>query len=69
MRTIIAQLWSGPIVVRRLAAGDPAPTVAELDAIATALIASNDGIRPVIRILERSGIPGGGLGVAGSVPR
>jgi len=69
MRMIVAQLWSSPVIVRRLAAADPVPTVAELDAIATAMTASNDGIRPVVRLLEQAGIPGAGLGAAGSVPR
>ncbi|MEJ7783810.1 MAG: hypothetical protein WKF96_03335 [Solirubrobacteraceae bacterium] len=68
MRVIVATLWSGPIVVRRLAAADAAPSLAELDQIATAMVARNDGIRPVVRVLERSGI-GGGLGAPGSVPR
>ncbi len=69
MRMIVALLWSSPVIVRRLAAADPVPTVAELDAIATAMTARNDGIRPVVRLMEEPTIPGRGLGVPGSVPR
>lgn len=67
IRTVIAELWTGAVVVRRLGPDEPNPTVAELDAIATTMTPRNDGVRPVVRVLERSGIPGGGLGVAGSV--
>ena len=42
------------------------PTQADLDAIATAHIAANDGVRPVARVLEDSSLPGGRLGAAGS---
>jgi hypothetical protein len=50
------------------------PTQADLDAIATAWTASNDGVRPVVRVLEQATIgrsTGVGLDAdaAGSVPR
>ncbi len=57
------------MIVRRLGPDDVVPTVAELDAIATSMTGRNDGVRPVVRVLERSTIPGSGLGAAGSVPR
>lgn len=45
------------------------PTVADLDAIAVSHTSWNDGVRPVVRVLERSTLPGRSLGPAGSVPR
>src|SRR4051794_38039017 len=43
------------------------PTQSDLDAIATAWTAANDGVRPNVRVLEHSGLPFR-RGPAGSVP-
>lgn len=45
------------------------PTVADLDAIATAFTAANDGVRPIVRVLDASTLPARSLGPAGTVPR
>ncbi len=66
---MIVQLWTGAKVVRRLGPGDPEPTPADLDAIAVAWTAWNDGVRPVARVLATTTVPGRSLGVPGSVPR
>lgn len=69
-RTVVATLWRGPYIVARLAPGDPAPTQAELDEWATGLTATNDGVRPVVRVLEHSTYPASSPagGPAGSTP-
>lgn len=67
-RSIVVLLWAGARIVRRLGPGDPDPTPAELDAIAVAHTAWNDDcVRPVVRVLEQSSLPGRSLGPAGSV--
>lgn len=72
-RSVVVTLWSGARIVQRLGPGDPDPTQAELDAIATEWLAANDGVRPVVRVLEKAptrrpfGI-GPDLGPAGSPP-
>jgi len=74
-RQIVAQLWSGPMIVRRLGPDDPEPTQEELDEIATALIAANDCVRPVVRAIDVFALTttvrgaGGASGPPGSVPR
>ncbi|MEJ7785573.1 MAG: hypothetical protein WKF96_12280 [Solirubrobacteraceae bacterium] len=106
-RTIIAELWTGAVVVRPigLSAAEQAlrattlsdaevsaslgrlgvvvpdteaerratlagwPSLADLDAIATAMTASNDGVRPVVRVLEMATVPGRSRGKPGQVPR
>ena len=68
-REIVVTLWTGAVPVRPLAPDDPDPTQAELDELATAWTAHNDGIRPVVRVLEESANPGRRVGAAGTVPR
>lgn len=68
-RSVVVNLWTGARVVRRLSPADVAPTLAELDEIAVEWTAMNDGVRPVVRVLEDSSLPGSSLGRAGSVPR
>ena len=50
---IIAEMWTGAVVVKRVDPGLPPYAPAELDAIATAMTAQNDGIRPVVREVEQ----------------
>ena len=74
IRTVIVQLWTGPQIVKRLGSSDPNPTQAELDAIAVAWTAWNEGVRPVVRVVEQVRLPalrgvGGAAGPAGSVPQ
>ena len=47
------------------------PTQGDLDALATAMTAANDGVRPTARVLEETNLPNpaSGRGAAGSVPR
>lgn len=66
-RVVVVQLWKGPLVVRTLSAAAPEPTVDELDAIAAEWTPANDGVRPSVRLLERTTIPGRS-GAAGSIP-
>jgi len=66
---VVVTLWSGPQVVRRLGPDDSDPSAEELDAIATAMTAPNDGVRPVVRVVEVATVPRRSLGAAGSVPR
>ncbi len=69
IRNVIVELWTGARIAARLGSGDPDPTQADLDAIAVAWTASNDGVRPAVRVLQQSSLPGRSLGPAGSVPR
>jgi hypothetical protein len=74
IRTVVVELWTGALVVQRLGPDDPDPTLAELDAIAVAHIAANDGVRPVVRVMEqmpslRSRGTRYDHGPAGAVPR
>jgi len=66
-RIVVAEMWTGSRVVWRLPE-DREPTQAELDQIATNIVPWNDGIRPDVRVIETSSIPGG-WGTAGSTPR
>lgn len=69
IRNVVVQLWTGGIVAARLSDDHADPTPAELDAIATAWTAANDGVRPVVRVLEASNLPSiGARGPAGSPP-
>lgn len=73
IRTIIVELWTGAQIVQRLGSDADDPSQPELDAIATAMTASNDGVRPVVRVVEQFRLPrargvGGVGGPAGSVP-
>jgi hypothetical protein len=71
---IAVTLWSGVRVVRALDHDEAEPTQEELDAIATAHLGANDGVRPNVRVLEQMTIPrpqgvGSAGGPAGAVPR
>jgi hypothetical protein len=70
IRNVVVQLWSGSVIAARLEHDDPDPTQADLDAIATAWIAANDGVRPSVRVLEQSNVPSPASlhGPAGSPP-
>lgn len=72
---VIATMWHGtrtvPVSAWRGAPprGAAPPTQADLDAIAERLLPENGGVRPVVRVLETSTLPGRSLGAAGSTPR
>lgn len=72
-RNVVVFTWDGPVVVQRLAPGDPSPTAAELEAISVAWTPSAGGVRPVVRVLESMpalrahGV--GSSGPAGTIPR
>lgn len=51
-RVVVVELWTGTRAVRTLRSGESDPAQAELDAIATAHVAANDGVRPIVRVLE-----------------
>ncbi len=51
-RSSVAELWFGPQVLDEFGPDDDDPTPADLDALATALVAANDGARPTVRVLE-----------------
>lgn len=59
-RAIVAQMWTGSRVIRRLTETDPDPSPEELDAIARDLLAKNskrqDGVLPRVRVLARRGV-------------
>jgi len=48
---LVAELWHGRRVIGP--APDPPLTQADLDALAVALTAQNDGLRPTVRVVER----------------
>lgn len=66
-RTVVAELWGGASVVRALSNADPDPTPHELGVIADSLTAENDGVRPVVRVLDQATLPGRVRGTAGGV--
>lgn len=83
VREVVAELWTGAVVLVRLGLGakvevdgeqvlftdlDAEQLTTYLDAFATNLTAANDGVRPSVRVLERVGFPTG-RGAAGTVPR
>jgi hypothetical protein len=51
-RDIVAEMWSGAEVIRAVDERAP-PGDAELDAIAVSLTASNCGVKPTVRVVER----------------
>jgi hypothetical protein len=51
-RFIVVALWNRTVTVGEVKPDDPEPTQADLDAIATAWLPMNDGVRPVVRVLE-----------------
>jgi len=61
---VIATMWHGTRTVPVTAP----PTQADLDAIAERLLPKNGGVRPTVRVLEESTLPGRSLGAAGSTP-
>ncbi len=67
-RTVVVMLWTGSVIIDRLGPTDPEPELADLDAIATAWTAANDGVRPSVRILEEANLPNRARGPAGSAP-
>lgn len=74
-RAVVVQLWSGAQVVQRLGPDDADPSAEELEAIASAWVASSGGVPVVARVVEAMpplrgprGL-GGAAGPAGTMPR
>lgn len=51
-RSVVVTMWTGAREVARLGPDDSDPTAADLDAIAAAWLTWNDGVLPVVRVLE-----------------
>lgn len=59
-RPVVVSLWPGRALCR---VSDPDPTPTDLNAIATAWLPWNDGVKPTVRVLGASHRCGGGMGV------
>jgi hypothetical protein len=73
-RHVVVSTFDGQRVVQRLGPDDVAPSAEELEAIASAWVASSGGVKPSVRVLEtmpslRARGVGGAGGAAGSLPR
>lgn len=73
-RHVVVSTFDGCTVVQRLGPDDVDPSPAELEAIASAWVASSGGVKPTVRIVEampslRARGAGGAGGAAGSMPR
>jgi hypothetical protein len=53
-RHVIATMWNGARRLMSLTPADPDPTQLQLDLWADQLTADNDGVRPVVRVVEKA---------------
>jgi hypothetical protein len=55
-RVVVATMWNGTRLLRRLGVEEPDPSAEELDVIARELLTTDDGkqdgVLPVVRVLE-----------------